>query len=184
MVVARARWEIEWLAALKNGEGGLSSGIPVLWFDLAVRFLTPQMHMASSKHTRTVTRRGAAAVEFATCLPLLMLLLLGSIEASRAVMVQHTLQEAAHSGARLYSVPSTTEQDVRNFVATIMQQARISDYSITLDPSNKAAIDTPLEPVTVTVTVAFNDVSWIPNGFIAGRSLSARCVMPADVDET
>ena len=46
-------------------------------------------------------RRGVAAVEFATVLPLIFLLLMGTWEVARLVQVQAILSNAAREGARL-----------------------------------------------------------------------------------
>ena len=59
--------------------------------------------MSKSKYRFKRARRGAAAVEFAAVLPLISLLLLGAIEGSHTVLVQHALVEAAESGCRLYA---------------------------------------------------------------------------------
>ena len=50
---------------------------------------------------RSGQRRGVAAVEFAFCIPLLLLLLVGIWELGRIINVQITLNNAARDGARL-----------------------------------------------------------------------------------
>jgi Flp pilus assembly protein TadG len=56
----------------------------------------------SRRTARTAPRdRGAAAVEFALLLPLLLLLLFGIIDFGRALNAQITLTQAAREGARL-----------------------------------------------------------------------------------
>jgi len=50
---------------------------------------------------RTGRRRAVAAVEFAFCVPLLLLLLVGIWELGRIINVQITLNNAARDGARL-----------------------------------------------------------------------------------
>jgi Flp pilus assembly protein TadG len=67
--------------------------------------------------------RGAAAVEFALVLPVLLLILFGIIEFARAWNVRQTLTDAAREGARVAVVnnamvtPATLLQDsVRNVI--------------------------------------------------------------------
>lgn len=56
---------------------------------------------------RTPTpERGAAAVEFALVLPMLLLLMLGTMEFSRAFFEQATLASAAREAARTFSITS------------------------------------------------------------------------------
>jgi Flp pilus assembly protein TadG len=51
---------------------------------------------------------GAAAVEFALLVPLLMLILLGIIDFGRAFNIQQTLTQAAREGVRGYALNATT----------------------------------------------------------------------------
>ena len=47
-----------------------------------------------------------------------------------------------------------------------------------------AVIDEVMQPVTVTVSIPFLDVAWLPASFLNGVSLEGRCVMPADLDQS
>src|SRR5688572_2366527 len=57
--------------------------------------------MRLHKHNPGARRRGVAAVEFAVCLPLLLMLLIGIWELGRIIQVQIILNNAARDGARL-----------------------------------------------------------------------------------
>ena len=57
---------------------------------------------------QTQVDRGAAAVEFALVLPLLLLLVLGMIEFSRVYNVQISLSNAAREGARTMAIHNDT----------------------------------------------------------------------------
>lgn len=56
---------------------------------------------STARTPRPAGDRGAAAVEFAILLPLLLLLLFGIIDFGRALFTQVTLTQAAREGARL-----------------------------------------------------------------------------------
>ena len=128
-------------------------------------------------------RRGAAIVEFSVALPLIVLFFLGAIEAGRAVMVAHSMQEAAQAGARVYSVRDTTWQDARNMVDACMADAGIQGYGVAFDPANKAEIDVHMEPVTVTVSVPYSAVAWTGATFMSGANITGRGVYPADLED-
>ena len=135
--------------------------------------------MTCTPSPRRRKRRGASAVELAIILPLVLLLLVGSIEIGRAVIVQHTLVEAARAGCRVYAVTQeTTEQDVRNMVDSVMSQAGLTDYDITFDPRPTKA-PAHMDPMTVTVSLAYSDVALLPPWFLNG-DLQGTCIMPAD----
>ncbi len=129
------------------------------------------------------SRRGAAAVECALMLPLYVLLVLGAIDVGRAVAVKHTLAEAARAGCRIYTIKEElTQQDARDMIDKAMTDAGFDNYTVEFDPSSSDDI-VHLEPVTVSVSLAFDDVSLLPSQFLAGRTLTGACIMPGDTGE-
>lgn len=132
---------------------------------------------------RRVNRRGSSAVEFAVVLPLIFILFLGSVEVGRAIMVQHSLQEAAKGACRIYTVKENSEQQVHGLVDKAMEEAGITNYTVELEPLTKADLDEHMEPVTVTVSVAYEDVAWMTPWYMGGATIAGRCTMPADLEE-
>ena len=125
-------------------------------------------------------RKGVAVVEFAVCLPLLILLVIGAIDIGRALMVQHSLVEAARAGCRLYAVPQElTEDDANAMIKKVMADANLDGYSVEFDPHPSADIE-HLMPVRVSVSVPFREVSWLSSSFLSGKTLVATCTMPGD----
>ncbi len=127
-------------------------------------------------------RRGVEVLEFALVLPLIVMLFIGAIEAARAVMVVHTLQEAAQAGCRIYCVKGTTQADATAMITEAMKHARVTNYSVAFNPAQKDDVDVSGEPVTVTVSISFANVAWLSPRFFAGKSLRGSCVFPADVE--
>jgi Flp pilus assembly protein TadG len=68
-------------------------------------------------------RNGTAAVEFAVCLPLLLLILFGLWEVGRMTEVQNVMWNAAREGARDASMGQDNLQSVANNVLTYLQSA-------------------------------------------------------------
>lgn len=125
---------------------------------------------------------GAAIVEFAVVLPVIVLLLMGSLELGRAVMVRHVLEETARAGCRVAVFENGTKQDVIDIVDAAMTAAGIDTYTLTVNPDPPENLDA-FEPVTVTVSVAYTDVSWLPSSnFMSESTLTGLCVMPAEGD--
>jgi Flp pilus assembly protein TadG len=124
----------------------------------------------------TAARRAAAAVEFAVVVPILVLLVFGMIEFSRVMMVEQVLTNGARVGARKASLPGTTTTDVTTAVTTYMTNSGLSGQTITVSPDPSTA--NPGDAITVTVSISFNDVSWLPVPmFLGGKTLSASVVM-------
>ncbi|TLM85467.1 pilus assembly protein [Pseudarthrobacter sp. NamE2] len=82
---------------------------------------------------RNDSERGAAAVEFAILLPLLLMLVLGTIEFGRAYNAQITLTNAARDGVRVMAIandPTAAKTAAKNAAASV--STSISDADITL----------------------------------------------------
>lgn len=137
-------------------------------------------------------RRGAVAVEFAIVAPVLLVIVLGTIQMGRAFEMQNLLEVAAREGARFASMdrdelldPSEDAtqkliQDVENFLAA--NDVPRDDISVSVkdfeNPGDDFAIDNPdndLKLFTVEISVPWSSVSVMP---VAAAS---DYVMTADV---
>ena len=88
-------------------------------------------------------RRGAAVVEMAVVTPVLVLLILGTIETGWMLMVRHTVATAAREGARAASLPDATLVEVEGKVTAAMSGSSLTGYTVTsnlngLWPSDEA----------------------------------------------
>lgn len=118
--------------------------------------------------------RGAAVVEFAVVLPLLLTILFGIIEYGWVFMVRQTLQTAAREGTRIAILQTSTAPYTAalNRVADIMHPTGLT-YSVSMTHATTAV---PVE--TITVTVPFADVSLM-GGFFGAHTndLGGSCSM-------
>ena len=130
-------------------------------------------------HKQQATRRGAVAVEFAFVAPMLLAVVLGLIELTRAYDAQYLLHTAAREGARfaamdrdglLQSGESSNAKmtdDVKSFLASsgIPEQnidVKIVDHE---DPTKTFDLDDPdndLKLFEVEITVPYSSVSYTP----------------------
>ena len=123
-------------------------------------------------------RRGAAAVEFAVVAPVFFLMIFGMIEFGRMVMVQQVITNASREGARLAVLDGTTGAEVQTAVNDYLAAARVSGAAITVTPAEPSTAGYG-DPVTVVVTIAFSQVSWLPSPMIIGGAteLTASTIM-------
>ncbi len=108
--------------------------------------------------------------------------LLASIEFSRAIDVNHSIQEASQAACRIYSVRTGSQEQADAIISTAMTNAGVDNYTVTYSPSTKDLILTHMEPVTVTIVVEFDDVGFLSGSFLNGRSITAATIMPADLE--
>lgn len=123
------------------------------------------------------SRRGAVVVEFALVAPLFLLMILGVIEFGRAVIVQQLLTNASREGARIAGYESTTQSSiVTAAVNSYLTNVNIRGGTSTVSPDPSFASNG--QAMTVTVSVLFDNVSWLPSPiFLGGRTLQATSVM-------
>jgi Flp pilus assembly protein TadG len=130
----------------------------------------------SRKGVPGAARRGAAAVEFALVAPLLFLLILGMVEFGRMLMVQQILTNGAREGARKAVLPGVSDSQVNQTIDDYLSGAGISGFSRSVSPSASSAAEG--SPITVVVSVPYQNVTWIPvPAFLGNRTLTAQVIM-------
>jgi Flp pilus assembly protein TadG len=146
--------------------------------------LRPTRLVATRTPPPATRRRGAAIAEFAVVVPVLILLIFGMLEFSRLMMVEQVLVNAAREGARKASLPGTTTSDVTTVVNDYLTNSGISGANApTVSPAPDSA--NAGDAITVTVSVPFNNVSWLPVPmFLGGKTLSASVVMCKESNNT
>lgn len=121
-------------------------------------------------------RRGVAATELAVCLPIIVLLVLGTIEACSMIFLKQSLSVAAYEGARTAIIPGMKEADVKAACNQILVDRNVSGATVTVTPTNIDALN-PGDFVDVTVSAPCNANSVVRNKFYKGRTLSATASM-------
>ena len=126
------------------------------------------------KHARR--RRGAAAVEFAVCLPVLILLVFGAVEACSYIFLKQSLNVAAYEGCReaIRTAPSTVNAQGR--ARAILEARKVRDAQVRIVSGDPTATLRG-EKVIVEVTAPTRVNSPLAGQFIDNRELTARVVM-------
>jgi Flp pilus assembly protein TadG len=144
---------------------------------------------------RLNTRRGAAAVEMALVLPLFLLVVFGIVEFGRAFMVEHLLANAARVGARKAIVNGSTNSEIEQTIKGFCSQSMgVDEDAVTVtvavesasendDDDDEAGSGSSLsnasrgDMCTITVSVPFDEVSFLPGSFLGGAQLRSTCAM-------
>jgi len=122
------------------------------------------------------SRHGVAAAEFAVCLPIVVLMVLGTIEACSMVFLKQSLTVSSYEGVRTALEEGMTATDIQNTCNQILRDRRVQGGVITISPSNIQSLN-PGDFVDVTVSAPCNSNAIIPNTFYGGRTLSATASM-------
>lgn len=126
---------------------------------------------------RRIRRKGAATVEFALVVPVMLTFTFGLIEMSRLNMVQESITQATRSGARVGVRPNATAADVQSRVDEELAILGIENAIVAITPTPLGTA-TGEDTVSVQITVRISDVSYVPGYFDFERmNLSALTVM-------
>ena len=125
---------------------------------------------------RFANRKAAAAVELAVCLPVIVLLAIGSIESASMIFLRQTLVQSAYETAK-EAVKRNVDQATA-FVRgrQVLEAREVSGETITFDPPVTDGLDSGTR-VTVTVTAPGDENSILPFGPFRGRTISVSAVM-------
>lgn len=95
-------------------------------------------------------QQGQSLVEFALLLPMLVVILFGTVEFGRLWMTMNVLTGAAREGARVAAVTAPNTAQVQTAVNNVLSGASITGATITVVGPNAA------NSVTVTVRINYN----------------------------
>ncbi|HEX4415750.1 MAG TPA: TadE family protein [Lacipirellulaceae bacterium] len=120
--------------------------------------------------------RGVAAAELAVCLPIVVLMVLGTIEACSALFLKQSLTAAAYEGVRTAITPTATSSAVQASCNQILADRKIKNATVTIKPTAFANLK-PGEFVAITVSAPCASNSLVPVTFYRGRTLTATATM-------
>ena len=120
-------------------------------------------------------REGAAVVEFAVCLPLIVLIVLGTIEAGSLLFLKQTLVQAAYEGAKVAIATGDSDQ-VESVVDAVAASRNLTGVNVQFTPSDLTSVPAG-ETITITLTAPGDDNSLIPFGVFRNLTVEANASM-------
>ena len=125
---------------------------------------------------RSSTRRGVAAAELAVCLPIVVLLVIATIESCSALFLKQSLTAAAYEGVRAAIAKGATTASVQTACNQILADRRIKGTQVTLTPASISSLK-PGQFIDVSVSAPCTPNSPVPTTFFRGRTLTAKASM-------
>jgi len=106
-----------------------------------------------------------------------LLLVFGMIEYGRMVMVYQVITNASREGARTAVLDGATTTSVTTAVNNYLTAGAVSGATVTVSPNPPSGAQNG-DPVTVTVSIPFSQVSWLPSPmYLGSKTLSCATVM-------
>jgi Flp pilus assembly protein TadG len=141
------------------------------------RHESPRCARRRARWTGKKSRKGSTLVEFAIVLPIYLVFVFAIIEYGRMVLVQQIITNAAREGARVGVLDNSTGTTVSTAANQILSAAGIASATISATP-NPPSSATYASPVTVTVSVPFSSVTWLPSPmYLGGKTLTSTSIM-------
>ncbi len=131
--------------------------------------------MRIHRKKRSFARSGVAATELAVCLPVMVLILMATIESCSALFLKQSLTVAAYEGVRTAIEKGATATSVQTVCNNLLSDRRVKGSKITIAPA--LATLKPGDYVDVTVSAPCNSNSPVPTTFFRGRTLTAKASM-------
>lgn len=132
--------------------------------------------MRRIKRNRSGRRRGVAAVEFAVCLPVIILIVFGSIEASSFIFLKQSLSVAAYEGIREAVRSGSTTAEAAALAENILDSRLVQDFEISF-PGGNVENAARGEEIVIEVSAPTETNSPLAGNFVTNRTLTARVVM-------
>lgn len=121
-------------------------------------------------------RRGVAAVEFSILVPVLAVLVFGSIEAASFIFLKQALQVAAYEGIREAVRATGSGEEARAQAQSILQARQIRDATISFPAGDPGQLRRG-QSVVIEIAAPTQSNSPLAGRWITNQSLTARLLM-------
>jgi Flp pilus assembly protein TadG len=108
-------------------------------------------------------------VEFAICVPILLLFFFAALEFSRVNMIRQTVENAIYEGCRRGIVPGATAANCRAAAQAVLNTISVQSATINVSP---AVITRDTPQITVDIAIPVNNNSWVAPLFFDGKVVS------------
>jgi Flp pilus assembly protein TadG len=121
-------------------------------------------------------RLGAAAVEFAVCLPLIILIVAGSIEGASLLFLRQALIQSSYEGVKVAIKQDANNSQVNNVAQAVTDGRRLNGVTVETIPSDITSVPQG-EFIRVRVSAPTSGNSLFFNGVFTLPSVTAEAVM-------
>ncbi|MFQ5733759.1 MAG: TadE/TadG family type IV pilus assembly protein [Planctomycetaceae bacterium] len=126
--------------------------------------------------TASEKRKGVAAVEFAMCIPLFVLLLIGAIQTTDAIYLRNSLRVTAYETVRTAVVVGSDNAKAMARANQILAARNVRNAVVVFDPPDITTA-APGQALTVTVSAPADSNTIMPQWFFSGKTISAKLIM-------
>lgn len=130
--------------------------------------------MKNPKRKDFTAAAGATTVEFAFVLPVILILLFGAIDCSRAIAIKETARFAAYRAARTGTMPGASYSQVLQTALDELAALDIVEAEINISPQ---VITPSTDAVNVEIRIPMGDNLVVGNNWLTNHIVSTNCSM-------
>ena len=127
-------------------------------------------------------RSGMAVVEAAVCIPLILLLMLGTLEITSGLYLRESLSVCSFEACRVGARRRASADDVRARAQEVLADRGVNGASVVLTPSNFDALSS-LDQISVEITAPTAGNSIFIFDHLANRTVQSSVTMIREFDE-
>lgn len=132
--------------------------------------------LALSRIPRSLDRAGTACVETAVCLPVLLILVLGSVEVTNKIFLKQSMATAAYESCRAAIRTEASMTDAVEAGEAILKSRGVKSFTIQFQPTDLSTAKRG-DTIRVTVTALSKSNSIIPTNISENTSIASSVVM-------
>lgn len=121
-------------------------------------------------------------MECAFCIPIVILLMFGTLETCSGIFLRESLTVAAFEGARVGVRRRASANDVIAQVESVLVMRDVTNATIEVDPPDFSSLNA-LDPIQVTITAPTAGNSLFIFDSFVGRDISAQVTMVREFDD-
>ncbi len=136
---------------------------------MSSRFSNPRIISPSARR-----RRGMAVVEMAFCLPVIVLIIFGGIQAANLIFLKQAVTEAAYEGALFGSKAEATQSETLSRVQAILDARNIEGTTITAGNGGLGVDElTPGQTLSIRITATSSSNALGPQIFVVPHAIES-----------
>lgn len=125
------------------------------------------------------TRRGAALVEFAICLPVFVLIVMATVETCRMIYLTQSIKIATYECARLGITPEATVDVLQTQCDLILEGRGLENYTMTIEPSDPSTLKYE-DLFTVTISIPASEAALVGSFFFQDKIFTESSTIMAE----
>ncbi|MEZ6096519.1 MAG: pilus assembly protein [Pirellulaceae bacterium] len=129
-------------------------------------------------------RRGVAVPEAAFCIPIVLVLVFGTLEVCQYIFIKERASICAYEGCRVGVKRRATAEDAQEATEELLRSFGFNDadFEVNVSPSNFNSLDA-LDPIRVEVEIQLTGAAFVIGNAVQNSSITSSVQMVREFDD-